>query len=42
MRAWEEEVWKPILMNDNSNFPVSGVAPTNKAVDFRLILMGQE
>jgi uncharacterized protein YcfL len=42
MRAWEEEVWKPLLMYENSNIAVSGVAPTNKAVDFRLILLSQE
>lgn len=42
MRAWEEEVWKPLLMYENSNITVSGVAPTNKAVDFRLILLSQE
>ena len=42
MRAWEEEVWKPLLMYENSNITVSSVAPTNKAVDFRLILLSQE
>jgi len=42
MRAWEEEVWKPLLMYENSNISVSAVAPTNKAVDFRLILLSQE
>ena len=42
MRAWEEEVWKPLLMYENSNITVSTVAPTNKAVDFRLILLSQE
>ena len=42
MRAWEEETWKPLLMYENSNLPVSAVAPTNKAVDFRLILLSQE
>ncbi|MGQ0579972.1 MAG: DUF1425 domain-containing protein [Betaproteobacteria bacterium] len=42
MRAWEEEVWKPLLMYENSNMPVSAVAPVNKAVDFRLILRSQE
>jgi uncharacterized protein YcfL len=42
MRAWEEEVWKPLLMYENSNIVVSTVAPTNKAVDFRLILLSQE
>jgi uncharacterized protein YcfL len=42
MRAWEEETWKPLLMYENSNIPVSAVAPTNKAVDFRLILLSQE
>ena len=42
MRAWEEETWKPLLMYENSNIPVTAVAPTNKAVDFRLILLSQE
>ena len=42
MRAWEEEVWKPLLMYENSNTTISAVAPTNKAVDFRLILLSQE
>ena len=42
MRAWEEEVWKPLLMYENSNITVSSVAPTNKAADFRLILLSQE
>lgn len=42
MRAWDEEVWKPLLMYENSNITLSAVAPTNKAVDFRLILLSQE
>jgi uncharacterized protein YcfL len=42
MRAWEEETWKPLLMYENSNLTVNAVSPTNKAVDFRLILMSQE
>jgi len=42
MRAWEEETWKPLLMYENSNITVSTVAPTNKAVDFRLVLLSQE
>ena len=42
MRAWEEESWKPLLLYDNSNLMVNTVAPTNKAVDFRLILRSQE
>ena len=42
MRAWEEEVWKPLLMYENSNTVVSSIAPTNKAVDFRLMLLSQE
>lgn len=42
MRAWEEEVWKPVLMYENSNLTVGAVAPTNKAVDFRLILRSLE
>ena len=42
MRAWEEETWKPLLMYENSNITVTAMAPTNKAVDFRLILLSQE
>jgi uncharacterized protein YcfL len=42
MRAWEEEVWKPLLMYENSNLTINAVSPTNKAVDFRLLLMSQE
>lgn len=42
MRAWEEEGWKPLLMYDNSNLVINTVSPTNKAVDFRLILRSQE
>jgi len=42
MRAWEEETWKPLMLYNNSNLMINGVAPTPKAVDFRLILMSQE
>jgi uncharacterized protein YcfL len=42
MRAWEEESWKPIMLYDNSNLMVNTVSPTNKAVDFRLILRSEE
>jgi uncharacterized protein YcfL len=42
MRAAEEEVWKPVLMYEKSNHPVTAVAPTPKAVDFRLIYMAQD
>ena len=42
VRAWEEEPWKPLLMYENSNFPIDGSSPTAKAVDFRLILRSQE
>jgi uncharacterized protein YcfL len=42
MRAWEEEPWKPLLMYDNSNLAINTVSPTNKAVDFRLVLRSQE
>src|SRR5437660_6358612 len=42
MRAWEEETWKPLLIYNNSNMMINAVAPTSKAVDFRLILMSQE
>ena len=42
MRAAEEEVWKPLMMYENSSQVISAVAPSNKAVDFRLILQSQE
>ena len=42
MRAAEEESWKPLLLYENSNYVVTAVAPSNKAVDFRLILMSEE
>ena len=42
MRAWEEEPWKPLMLYDNSNQVVNTVSPTNKAVDFRLILRSEE
>ena len=42
MRAAEEESWKPLMLYENSNYMVSAVAPSAKAVDFRLILMSQE
>ena len=42
MRAAEEESWKPLMLYNNSNMMISTVAPTPKAVDFRLILMSQE
>ena len=42
MRAWEEEAWKPLMLYDNSNLVINTVSPTNKAVDFRLIVRGDE
>jgi len=42
MRAWEEESLKPLLMYENSNQLVTGIAPTPKVADFRLILHSQE
>jgi uncharacterized protein YcfL len=42
MRAWEEEAWKPLLLYDNSNLVINTISPTNKAVDFRLILRSEE
>jgi uncharacterized protein YcfL len=42
MRAWEEEAWKPIMLYENSNYVIRAVAPTPKAVDFRIVLLSQE
>jgi uncharacterized protein YcfL len=42
MRAAEEESWKPLMLYNNSNLVINAVAPSAKAVDFRLVLMSQE
>ena len=42
MRAADEESWKPVMLYENSNFVVNTVAPSSKAVDFKLILRSQE
>jgi uncharacterized protein YcfL len=42
MRAAEEESWKPLMLYNNSNLVINAVAPSAKAIDFRLILMSQE
>jgi uncharacterized protein YcfL len=42
MRAAEEETWKPLMLYEKSNQLVTAVAPTPKAVDYKIILMGQE
>jgi len=42
MRAADEEVWKPLMMYENSNQVITAVAPSSKAVDFRLMLQSQE
>ena len=42
MRAWEEEPWKPVMLHENSNLLINTISPTNKAVDFRLILRSEE
>ena len=42
MRAWEEEPWKPAMLYENSNLVINTISPTNKAVDFRLILRSEE
>ena len=42
MRAWEEEPWKPLMLYENSNFVINTISPTNKAVDFRLVLRSEE
>jgi uncharacterized protein YcfL len=42
MRAAEEESWKPLMLYEKSNQLITAVAPTPKAVDYKIILMGQE
>lgn len=42
MRAWEEEPWKPLMLYESSNLVINTISPTNKAVDFRLILRSEE
>jgi hypothetical protein len=36
------EAKKPVMLYENSNLVVNSVSPSNKAVDFRLILRSQE
>lgn len=42
MRAWDEEPWKPLMLYENSNLVINTISPTNKAVDFRLVLRSEE
>lgn len=42
MRAADEESWKPVLMYEKSNHVIEGIGPSNRAVDYKLILMSQE
>ena len=42
MRAWDEEPWKPLMLHENSNLVINTISPSNKAVDFRLILRSEE
>lgn len=42
MRAWDEEPWKPLMLYENSNLVINTISPSNKAVDFRLILRSEE
>lgn len=42
MRVGEEEAWKPVLMYEKSNNVVAALAPSGRAADFRLIVMGQD
>jgi uncharacterized protein YcfL len=42
MRAWDEEPWKPVMLYENSNLLINSISPSNKAVDFRLILRSEE
>ena len=42
MRAAEEESWKPLMLYEKSNHVITAVAPTPKAVDYKIILLGQE
>ena len=42
MRAADEEPWKPLMLYDNSNLVINTISPSNKAVDFRLILRSEE
>lgn len=40
--AWEEEALKPVLLYPRTVQQLVGLAPSPKAVDFRLVLMPQE
>ncbi|MEO8004136.1 MAG: YcfL family protein [Betaproteobacteria bacterium] len=42
MRAWDDETWKPLLIYGNTQYTVTTTAPTQEAVDFKVVVMDQE
>lgn len=40
--AWEDEVWKPLLVYGSQKKTITTVSPTFNATDFRLILQSSE
>ena len=42
MRAWDDESWKPLLINGNTLYTVTASSPSQDATDFRVVIMDQD
>jgi uncharacterized protein YcfL len=42
LSAWDDESLKPVLLYAHATHNLTGLAPTSKAVDFRLFLIAQD
>ena len=42
LSAWDDESLKPLLLYARATHNLTGLAPTSKAVDFRLFLLAQD
>jgi uncharacterized protein YcfL len=42
LAAWDDEALKPVLLYAGASSNLTGLAPTSKAVDFRLFLINQD
>ncbi len=42
LNAWDDESLKPVLLYAHATQNLTGLAPTSKAVDFRLFLIAQD
>lgn len=42
MRAWDDETWKPLLINGNTLYTITASSPSPDATDFRVVIMDQD